>query len=65
VPLYKQATSPPFFLLSERPRDERQQLLQGVEMGGLTGHYMFHPPLYPPLRDVSAQAKVHDKRPMD
>jgi|GraSoiStandDraft_55_1057291.scaffolds.fasta_scaffold314143_2 hypothetical protein len=31
---YKQATSPPFFLLSKQPGDERQRLHQGIEMGG-------------------------------
>jgi hypothetical protein len=31
---YKQSTSPPFFLLSKQPGDERQRLHQGIEMGG-------------------------------
>src|SRR5215813_7571360 len=60
-----QGTSPPFFLLSEHPCDERQQFLQRVELDGLPGHHMFHPPRYLPPCDVSAQTEVHDKRPMD
>ena len=60
-----QETSPPFFALSEHPRDERQQFLQGVEMGGLAGHHMFDPALYPPVCDVRAQAEVHDKGSVD
>ena len=51
--------------VSQHLVDEGQQFLQRVEMGGLPGHYMFYPPLNPPLRNFSAQAKVHDKRPMD
>ncbi len=31
---YKQATSPPFFLLSKQPGDERHRLHQEIEMGG-------------------------------
>lgn len=48
----------------QHPRDERQQFLKRVEMGGLSGHHMFDSSRYAPLRNVSVGAEVHNKRPV-
>jgi hypothetical protein len=34
-------------------------------MRGLARYDMFHAPLYPTLRDISARAEVHDKGTVD
>lgn len=51
--------------LGEDPGDEAQQLIEGVEMGRLIGHHMFHPAHDLSLPDIGRCGEVHDKRPVD